>query len=412
MKILKTPEQHAEALERIGLLAARGEHLTPSQQDELEVLLVLTEKYEKENQPVALPSPVEAIQFRMDQMGYKQKDLAELVGGASRASEIMTGKRGLTVEMIRRLRDEWHIPADSLLGGKKPDPDPSAPDPGADGARDPQKYPMKQMYDRGYFPGRVRDWKNHRKDPAGLLQSFYRDRSVVRREPALCRQGGGEKSKISPEALDAWQQRVLNRAAEEKKDLPAYDATALDGNFLRWLAGLSSLAEGPRLACEALEDKGIAVVIEAHLDQTHLDGAAMLGIDDRPVIGLTLRHNRLDNFWFTLFHEIGHVLKHLSAENPAILDLDIDRKKTGPIETEADRFALDTLIPPDAWNVQVRHLHYAAEIRTAAKRLCVHPAVIAGRLRREANDFRIHRNLVGNQQTRAALGINEEEWPK
>ena len=253
MKILKTPEQHAEALERIGLLAARGEQLTPSQQDELEVLLVLTEKYENDTQPVPPPTPLEAIKFRMEQMGYKQNDLAALVGGASRASEIMTEKRGLTTEMIRRLRDEWGIPADSLLGGKRPDPDPSAPDPGADGARDPQKYPMKQMYDRGYFPGRVRDWKKHRKDLAGLLQSLYRGGSGVRRELALCRQGGGEKSKISPEALDAWQQRVLNRAAEEKKHLPGYDATALDGNFLRWLAGLSSLPEGPRLACEALE---------------------------------------------------------------------------------------------------------------------------------------------------------------
>jgi hypothetical protein len=47
----------------------------------------------------------------------------------------------------------------------------------------------------------------------------------------------------------------------------------------------------------------------------------MLGADNRPVIGLTLRHDRLDNFWFTLFHEIGHVLKHLSPENPAILDM-------------------------------------------------------------------------------------------
>ena len=141
--------------------------------------------------------------------------------------------------------------------------------------------------------------------------------------------------------------------------MPAYDPAALDGNFLRWLAGLSSLAEGPRLACEALEDKGIAVIIEPHLDQTHLDGAAMLGAGDRPVIGLTLRHNRLDSFWFTLFHEIGHVLRHLSPETPAILDVDIDQKKTGRIETEADRFALDTLIPPDVWKDQVSQLHLA-----------------------------------------------------
>lgn len=409
MKLLKTPEQHAEALERIGLLATRGEHLTESQQNELEVLIVLTQQYEKDTQPIAPPTPLEAIKFRMEQMGYKQKDLAGLVGGASRASEIMAGKRGLTTEMIRRLRDEWGIPADSLLGGKSPEPEPSAPPPGADGARDPKNYPMlKQMYDRIYFPTYTGDWKTHRKDGAGLLQDLYRRATGVRRELVLHRQGGGEKSKINPHALGAWQQRVLIRAAEEKKHLPAYDREALDENFLRWLTGLSCLSDGPRLACDALEEKGIAVIIEAHLDQTHLDGAAMLGAYDRPVIGLTLRHDRLDNFWFTLFHEIGHVLKHLSPENPAILDMDIDRKKTGKIETEADRFALDTLIPPGAWKDHLRALHYADEIRAAAKRLCVHPAVIAGRLRREANDYRMHRTLVGYHQVKAAFGITEE----
>ena len=407
MKLLKTPEQHAAALKRIRQLAVRGEQLTESQQDELEVLIALSEKYEKETQPVAPPTPLEAIRFRMEQMGYKQKDLAGLVGGASRASEIMTGKRGLTTEMIRRLRDEWGIPADSLLGGATPEPEPSAPPPGADGAYDPKNYPIKQMYGRGYFPKYSDDWKSHSKNRAGLLQDLFRRGSGVRRELAHCRQGGGEKSRINPHALEAWQHRVLVLAADEK-NLPAYDSTALDGNFLRWLAGLSALPQGPKLACEALKEKGIAVVIEPHLDQTHLDGAAMLGTENRPVIGLTLRHNRLDNFWFTLFHEIGHVLKHLSVEKPAILDVDIDRMKTGPVETEADRFALDTLIPPDAWDGQVRHLKLAAEIRAAAKRLCLHPAVIAGRLRREANDYRLHRTLVGFNEVKAIFGITEE----
>ena len=78
-------------------------------------------------------------------------------------------------------------------------------------------YPIKQMYDRGYFPKYSGDWKSHRKDGAGLLQDLFRRGSGVRRELVLHRQGGGEKSKISPHALEAWQQRVMNRAATEKK---------------------------------------------------------------------------------------------------------------------------------------------------------------------------------------------------
>jgi HTH-type transcriptional regulator/antitoxin HigA len=411
MKILRTPEQHAEALKRIAQLASRVESLKEHEKDELDVLILLAQTYEKEYQPVAPPSPVEAIRFRMEQMGYKQKDLAKLVGGASRASEIMTGKRGLTTEMMRKLRDEWGIPADSLLGGPEA-PDPTAPDSGTVGARDPKNYPMKQMYDRDYFPGRSREWKKHGRDLAGLLHAFYAKACGRDRVLAHCRQGGGPQAKLNPHALEAWQLRVLMRMVEEKNDLPAYDRTELNPTFLRWLAGLSCLPEGPRLACEALEQKGVAVILEAHLDQTRLDGAALLGVDGRPVIGLTLRHNRLDNFWFTLFHEIGHVLLHLSPEHPALLDVDIDQKKTERIEAEADRFALDTLIAPEIWQAQARYLQYAAEIRGMAKLLCVSPAVLAGRLRREANDYRLHRTLIGNGETRAALGIDETKWTK
>lgn len=412
MKPIKTPEQHAEALSRFDRLASRGDSLTEKQQDQMEVLAVLIENYENEYQAVARPTPLEAIKFRMEQMGYRQKDLAALLGGASRASEILAGKRDLSPMMMRRLRDEWGIPADSLLGGGGPEePDPAAPDSGAAPVYDPQDFPMKQMYDRGYFPGSSGEWKTDRRDLAGLLGRLYTAAFGFERLPAFNRQGGGANAKINPHALDAWRQRVLTRAAEEKAALTAWDRQALDEGFLRWLTGLSCLAQGPRLACEALEEKGLAVMIEPRLNETHLDGAALLGADGRPVIGLTLRHNRLDNFWFTLFHEIGHVLLHLTPENPALFDSEIDQKKTERIETEADRFALDTLLPPAAW-AEVRSLHYADDIRAAAARLRLSPAIIAGRLRREAYDYRKHPTLIGNREPRRIFGFTEQSWPK
>lgn len=410
MKSIKTPDEHAEALERAGRLAARGEARTQTEQDQLEVLLVLIEKYEKETQPVIPPTPLEAIRFRMDQKGYRQKDLARLLGGASRASEILAGKRGLSPDMMRRLRDEWGIPADSLLGGH-PEPEPPPPEPRPTRTWNPADYPVKQMFQYGYFSGCGGDWKNHVRQAEELLARFFGSAAELRRGHALARQGGGAAARINPHAVDAWQCRVLLRAAEEKKDLPAYDPAALDAGFLTWLTGLTGLAEGPRLIRDELEAKGIAVVIEPRLDHTHLDGAAMLTAGNRPVIGLTLRHNRLDNLWFTLFHELGHVLRHLSPETPVLLDADIDRRKEGKVETEADRFALDTLIPPDQW-LALRHLHYADEIRAAAKRLRLHPSVIAGRLRREANDYRKHPTLVGQRLARVAFGFKKEDWPK
>ena len=89
--------------------------LGTSEGDELDVLTTLVERYEARHWPIDLPDPVEAIKFRMEQMGYSQSDLAEVVGTKSRASEILNRKRQLSLEMIRRLHAELKIPTDVLI---------------------------------------------------------------------------------------------------------------------------------------------------------------------------------------------------------------------------------------------------------------------------------------------------------
>ena len=83
--------------------------------DELEILSILIDQYEKDNFPIDLPDPIEAIKFRMEQMGMKQKDLAEVVGFKSRVSEILNKKRKLTLEMIRKLNSTLNIPTEVLV---------------------------------------------------------------------------------------------------------------------------------------------------------------------------------------------------------------------------------------------------------------------------------------------------------
>ena len=85
------------------------------QGDELEILSILIDRYENENFPIGMPDPIEAIKFRMEQMGMKQKDLAEVVGFKSRVSEILNKKRKLTLEMIRKLNTTLHIPTEVLV---------------------------------------------------------------------------------------------------------------------------------------------------------------------------------------------------------------------------------------------------------------------------------------------------------
>jgi HTH-type transcriptional regulator/antitoxin HigA len=81
----------------------------------LEILSILVDRYEQEHFPIELPDPVEAILFRMEQSGYEQRDLAELLGLRSRATEILNKQRKLSLSMIRRLNREWNIPAEVLV---------------------------------------------------------------------------------------------------------------------------------------------------------------------------------------------------------------------------------------------------------------------------------------------------------
>lgn len=114
LKPIKTPRQHKAALKRIDQLMNAGAG-TP-EAAELEVLAILVEKYERTVFPIDPPTPIDAIRFRMEQMGYSQADLARVLSSRSRASEIMTGSiKRLSIGMIRRLHDEWHIPADVLI---------------------------------------------------------------------------------------------------------------------------------------------------------------------------------------------------------------------------------------------------------------------------------------------------------
>jgi HTH-type transcriptional regulator/antitoxin HigA len=105
---------HAEALARIdALMAAEAE--TP-EGDELEILAVLVAAYEETRWPIDPPDPIAAIRFHMEQNAYRQADLAAIIGSASRASEILNGRRPLTIEMIRRVHAAWKIPLESLIG--------------------------------------------------------------------------------------------------------------------------------------------------------------------------------------------------------------------------------------------------------------------------------------------------------
>lgn len=113
LKPIKTKKDYQQALDRLELIfdAKKG----TKEGDELEILGILIDLYENEHFRIDLPDPIEAIRFRMEQMGYTQTDLANVVGLKSRASEILNRKRKLSLDMIRQLHEKLNIPTDVLI---------------------------------------------------------------------------------------------------------------------------------------------------------------------------------------------------------------------------------------------------------------------------------------------------------
>lgn len=112
-KLIKTEAENEAALARLEEIFD-AEPGTP-ESDEAELLTALIEMYEREAYPMDLPDPVEAIKFRMEQAGLKAKDLIPYIGSASKVSEVLAGKRALSLTMIRKLVNELGIPAEVLL---------------------------------------------------------------------------------------------------------------------------------------------------------------------------------------------------------------------------------------------------------------------------------------------------------
>jgi HTH-type transcriptional regulator/antitoxin HigA len=202
-------------------------------------------------------------------------------------------------------------------------------------------------------------------------------------------------------ALLAWQARILERA----RNVSAHGALGkfkLHDSWVTELVSLTKRKDGPARASQFLAGKGIALVIEEHLPESYLDGAAMLSNEGRPVIGLTLRYDRLDNFWFVLLHELGHVLLHLFDGLRYDFFDEEGASDDDSMEREADKFALDALIPETLWDRCLSRFAISEEaVRIDADNLGIHPSIIAGRIRKERNNYTILNSLIGQGQVRS-----------
>lgn len=115
LRPIKTEEQYNEALAHVYELMQQDIKPDSVESDELEILSLLVKEFETEHYPIPSPNPIDAIKFRLDQMGLSEKELGEILGYRSRKSEILSGKRKLNLAMIRKLNAVLHIPAEILI---------------------------------------------------------------------------------------------------------------------------------------------------------------------------------------------------------------------------------------------------------------------------------------------------------
>lgn len=393
IKVIKTEAQYEGALSRIEELMVSAMPET-SEGDELELLVALVEHYEAERHPVSPATPTEAIKLRMEQLGLTPRDLVSYIGSKGRVSEVLSGKRPLTLGMIRALHVHLGIPADILLQA-------STGLPAEPEGIDWTKYPLKEMVQRGWFSGV--EWARGVTSQAEDLVRLLHERAGggVFCAPEACYRLGYRKSaRTDPYALHAWVLGVRARAMTSDRQMLTgrFDPSKLDMDFLRQIAGLSVLKNGPRVAVDFLDAHGIVLIYEKHFDRTYLDGAALLLPEGTPVIGLTLRYDRIDYFWFCLLHELAHIGKHLNAETPLVLD-DFDISPEG-IEKEADITALEAMIPQQVWDKHPARSGAVEQVHALARELGIHPALVAGRVRHDTKNYRILSRFVGLNMVR------------
>lgn len=398
-KVIRTEEQYAAYLDEVQALISEGPNLNRGKSERLELLIVLLEAYENSKYPVESPDPIDAILFRMNEKGLKQADLVPYFGTSSRVSEVLNRKRPLTVQMIRALTIGLGISADTLVGASLPDTSISKK------SVDWSKFPIKEMARRGWIENLGKVATDRIED---VVKGFISDAGLHFGTASFRRTLAGEaESPTTRYALYAWLARVIQRARDKKASVGKFDPNALSASYLRELAQLSWSDKGPLLAIELLEKTGIAVVIEPPLKGTLLDGAALKDTDGTPIIGLTLRYDRLDNFWFTLAHEVAHIWKHVTSDE-AFLD-DLDASSEDRREAEANRLAREAFIPRVQWRRSEAYTSPSKDtIEKFAKELKIHPAVIAGRLRRESGNYGLFADLVGQDQVGQLFSSTEE----
>ena len=391
LKPLRSETDYEAALAEIDRLIVLDPPPGSADGDQLDALVALVRAYEAHRFKFDLPTPVEAIRFRLDQLGLTQKDLTPFIGSRGRVSEVLSGKRSLTLHMMRQLHVGLGVPASVLLSAQ--------PDTSRSVRTLEHEYPVRELVRREWLPRVTSDALQV------ALHDFLAPLERISGGAVYLRTAAHVRSRkaLDRGAVNAWLARVAGNALT--LSLPPFDPRSLNHQMLAGLSHLSVFEDGPRLAQQYLAKHGIALVAVDHLPKTYLDGAAFMLDKRRPVIGITLRFDRVDNFWFTLAHECAHLLLHVLKDPTLVFIDDLESHEADDaIERDADALAAETLVPDQHWRSSaVSRTPTPAYARQLARELGIHPAIVAGRVRRTRGNYQVLGSLLGHGTVRDQL---------
>jgi HTH-type transcriptional regulator/antitoxin HigA len=346
-------------------------------------------------QNIDMPPPGDFIREELETRGWAQRDLAYVLGMPEQSvNMVVSGKRGITADMARALGDAFDVAPEFFLNLQTAYELSRAKQPATDVARKGRlqsAYPVREMIKRGW----LKDG-----DGASLEQQMCAFFEVANTNdmPELAhaakRTGGGAEA--TP-VQQAWLFRVRQIAREMV--LPTYSEKALRA-ALENLHALMTAPEEARNVPRILSECGVRFVLVESLPGAKIDGVCFW-LDGAPVIGMSCRHDRIDNFWFVLRHEIEHVLRRHAVDQTIFDDLDGENAGTGDSVPEQERVAnaasADFGVPSAKLDSFVaRKAPYISErdVASFAALLHVHPGVVAGRLRWKLQDWKIFSKLL------------------
>lgn len=346
-------------------------------------------------------TPAQLLESHLQERGWTQRVLALILQmDENTVSKIFTGKKIIDGPLALRLHDVLGVDPEHLLQLAKSYelakakieaiPDPKIPTRITLFA----ELPVTDMVKRGWFPG-VTDTKNVPKLETALCE-FFGVNSVDEIEILP---HAAKKTAVAMPATPA-QLAWLYRVRQLATDLPAprYSRDSLGVALLKMRSLLVS-EDGVRKVPRILMDCGVRFVIVESLPSAKIDGVCFWLNEQSPVIGMSLRFDRIDNFWFVLRHEIEHVLQeHGKAKAAAMLDTELEKSQSGDIPEEervANDAASEFCVPKSRLeNFIARKAPSFTErdIRGFAATLKVHPGIIAGQLQHHMNRYDLYRN--------------------